>query len=117
MTVQNALAGVAVRNASSSAKWYEQLIGYAGKRPMPGVWEWTLPGGGVLQVFEDAQRAGFSSLTLSVTALHDHVAELATRGIHVGTQTSSQDVSTATIQDLDGNQIVLAEPHTERVAR
>lgn len=117
MAVRNALAGVAVRSASSSAEWYEQLIGHPGSTPMPGVWEWTLPNGGVLQVFEDSKRAGSSSVTVSVTDLDDHVAQLAKRGVRIGERTSSNYVSTASIEDPDGNQVVLAEPHSERVAR
>lgn len=117
MAIRNALAGVAVRNASSSVEWYEQLIGHSGTTPMPGVWEWTLPSGGVLQLFEDAKRAGSSSVTFSVTDLGDHVAQLANRGVRIGERTTSKDVSTASIEDPDGNQVVLAEPHSERVAR
>lgn len=117
MAVRNAFAGVAVRNASASAEWYEQLIGHRGSTPMPGLWEWTLPNGGVLQVFEDAERAGSSSVTFSVTDLDDHVAQLAKRDVRIGERTSSHDVSTVRLEDPDGNQVVLAEPRSERVAR
>lgn len=117
MAIRNALAGVAVRDAALSAEWYGQLIGNPGNTPMPGVWEWSLPGGGVLQVFEDSVRAGSSSVTFSVTDLDSHVAHLVKLGVRIGDRTNSEDVSTASIEDLDGNQVVLAEPHSERVAR
>lgn len=117
MTVDNALAGVAVKNLKSAAKWYEQLIGQAGQQPMKEVFEWTLPRGGVLQVFEDADRAGSSSVTFSVKGIEDHVAKLSEHGIEIGDRSSSGDVSTAIIKDPDGNRVVLAEQHSNKVAK
>lgn len=117
MSVDNALAGVAARNAAATAGWYEQLIGEPGKEAMPGLFEWSLPGGGALQVFEDSERAGSSSVTLSVTGIDSHVAQLAGHGIAIGKRTHSKDVSTAVIEDPDGNQVVLAEQHSDKVAR
>ncbi|MGO1499797.1 MAG: VOC family protein [Marinobacter sp.] len=117
MSVENALAGVAVKKLESAAKWYEQLIGHAGKQPMEGVIEWSLPSGGALQVFEDAKRAGSSSVTFSVKGLDGHVARLDELGIKVSDTSKSDIVSTAIIQDPDGNQVVLAEQHSDEVVR
>lgn len=117
MSINNVLAGVAVKNLDSSAKWYEQLIGHAGKHPMKEVFEWSLPGGGVLQVFEDPKRAGSSSVTFAVKGIDDHVAQLSERGVRIGRRTKSDAVSTAIVEDLDGNQVVLAEQHSEKLAR
>lgn len=117
MSVENALAGVAVRHLQSAAEWYEQLIGEPGKQPMKEVVEWSLPAGGVLQVFEDSRRAGSSSVTFSVKGIDEHVARLSRRGIEIGDTTRSGMVSTAIIKDPDGNQVVLAEQHSDRIAR
>lgn len=117
MSIENALAGVAVKNAAAAAKGYEKLIGQAGKQPMPGLFEWSPPRGGVLQVFEDSARAGSSSVTLSVSDIDHHVAQLADVGIKATNRTSSPTVSTALITDEDGNQVVLAEQHSDKVAR
>ncbi|KFL35701.1 VOC family protein [Arenimonas donghaensis] len=117
MTVENALAGIAVTDATAAAKWYGQLIGIPGQQTMPGLYEWSLPRGGVLQVFEDAQRAGSSSVTFSVLDLDAHIAQFEQQGIPIGQQTRTDDVSTATIEDPDGNQVVIAEQHTDKVAR
>ena len=117
MSVENALAGVAVKNLQSASKWYEQLIGQPGKQPMKEVVEWSLPTGGVLQVFEDSKRAGSSSVTFSVTGIDHHVEQLSERGIEIGNRTSSDTVSTAIIADPDGNQVVLAEQHSDKIAR
>ena len=117
MSVTNALAGVAAKDLAASAKWYARLIGETGNQPMKEVYEWSLPAGGVLQVFEDADRAGSSSVTLSVTDLDHHVATLAEQGIQASSRTSSDVVSTAIIRDPDGNQVVLAEQHSGKIAR
>lgn len=117
MTVTNVMAGIAVKNLDTAAAWYEALIGTAGTRPMSNLAEWSLPRGGVLQVFKDDERAGRSSITLSVTGLDEHVERLAARGVKIGNRTQSEDVSTAAVQDPEGNQVVLAEPHSDKVAR
>ena len=117
MSVQNVLAGVAVTDIKSAAKWYELLIGQPGKQPMKEVFEWSLPNGGVLQLLEDSKRAGSSSVTFSVSDIDSHVDQLAEHGVAVLERSHSRDVSTAILQDPDGNRIVLAEPHSDKVAR
>lgn len=116
MSIENALAGVAVNDLMASAKRYEQLIGQSGKQPMKEVLEWSLPSGGVLQLFEDPKRAGSSSVTFSVKGLDRHVAQLAERGIQASATSETEQVSTAIIQDPDGNQVVLAEQHCGKIA-
>ncbi len=62
MTVQNALAGVAVKNLEQAVAWYAKLIGRpADSHPMAEVYEYHFPAGGWLQIFADADRAGKSS--------------------------------------------------------
>ena len=117
MSVENVLAGIAVKNLQSAAKWYEKLIGHAGKQPMKEVFEWSLPSGGALQVFEDSKRAGSSSVTFSVKDIDAHVAQLSQRGIEISNRTKSDDVSTAIVQDPDGNQVILAEQHSDKIAK
>lgn len=117
MTIRNALAGVATRDIKQAAEWYEKLFGEPGAQPMPNLREWSLPNGGVLQLFEDPERAGKSSVTLSVTKLNDHLTQLANHGILVKRHTNTEAVRTAIIEDPDGNQVVIAEPHSSRVAR
>lgn len=117
MSIDNALAGVAVRSLAPATRWYEQLLERPGKQPMPSVCEWSLPAGGALQVFEDPGRAGSSSVTLSVRNLDALIADLRQRGVAIGNQTRSPQVSTATIEDPDGNQVVLAEQHSDQLAR
>jgi predicted enzyme related to lactoylglutathione lyase len=110
MPIDNALAGVAVSALASALLWYQKFLGRpADHRPMPEVAEWTFPAGGGLQVFEDRERAGSSSVTLSIADLDGQLGELRRNGIVVDHQTHSPQVNTATLHDPDGNQIVLAQ--------
>lgn len=110
MTIKNVLAGVAVANLDKAIGWYTRLIGRApDDRPMPEVAEYRFGGGGWLQIFADADRAGQSSVTLTVDDLDARLGELKAAGIEAGSPTRSDYVDTAIVADPDGNQIVFAE--------
>ena len=117
MSVQNVLAGVAVKNLETSAEWYGKVIGVAGNRPMKEVFEWLLPSGGALQMFEDRKRAGASSITLSVKGLDQEVERISKSGVMLGKRTDNDKVSTVIIEDPDGNRVVLAEQHGHSLAK
>ena len=117
MPINNVLAGVAVRNLDAAQRWYEQLLSAPGARPMNEVAEWKLAGGGALQVFEDADRAGKSSITLAVSDLDAQIAALETAQIPIGKRSASDAVKTAIIEDPDGNRIVFAEARSPALAR
>src|SRR5688572_14601869 len=64
MTINNALAGAAVRNLDEATAWYGRLLRQAPDRqPMPNDVEYRFAGGGWLHGFVDPQRAGKSSVT------------------------------------------------------
>ena len=111
MSIRNALAGVAVRDLGASLQWYEHLLDETAFRPMKEVGEFRFERGGSLQVFEDTRRAGASSVTLAVSDLDEQLDDLKRKGI------PTDQVSTAVIQDPDGNQIVFAAAHSRRLAR
>lgn len=117
MSIQNALAGIAVRDLNAAAGRYEKLLGSAGKRPMPEVAEWQFPSGGCLQVFADKERAGKSSITLAVDDIDAEVKRLEAAGTQIGKRTATADVKTAMVSDPDGNRIVLAQALTDLVSR
>lgn len=117
MPIQNALAGVAVRDLDTSAAWYAALLGTSGHRPMPEVCEWQFARGGALQVFQDAERAGKSSVTLAVADLEHELAALGHLGIPVTRTSSTAAVKTAIIHDPDHNQIVLAQATSPELAK
>jgi catechol 2,3-dioxygenase-like lactoylglutathione lyase family enzyme len=115
MPINNALAGIAVKDFSTARAWYEQLLGRApDAEPMKGrLVEWHFPEGGVLLVFEEKDRAGRGSVTLSVTSLEEQLADLKAKGIVIGQQTQTEFILTATVSDPDGNLITFAESLTE----
>ncbi|MEO6104672.1 MAG: VOC family protein [Pseudoxanthomonas sp.] len=115
MSIVNVLAGVAVRDIDAAVVWYEQILGPA-KRPMEEVAEWTMPNGGCLQVFEDGNLAGFSSVTLVVDDLDLEIAGLESKGIQIGETSRSRLVDVAIVQDKDGNQVVFAHAKSDRLA-
>lgn len=110
MSIQNVLAGVAVRDLQAAIPWYSQLFDReADSQPMPEVAEWRFDRGGWLQVFHDEERAGSSSLTLAVDDLDATLDALQRKGVSVGKKTDTPSVRTAIVEDLDGNRIVFAE--------
>ena len=68
MTIRNAIASLAVRDIARALGWYERLLARpADSRPMPELGEWKFEGGGWLQLYQGAERAGSGSVTLAVT--------------------------------------------------
>ncbi len=110
MTVKNALAGIAVRNLDASIGWYEKLLDRSpDARPMEGLAEWQFSTGGWMQIFQDDERAGFSSVTLAEDDLDARLKQLRKKGIEIGPTTTSKLVKTAIIKDPDGNRVVFAQ--------
>ena len=110
MVIVNALAGIMVSDLPTAEAWYEQVLARpADSRPMEGLAEWKLANGGWIQVFEDRERAGSSSVTFLVSSFEDQLAELKAKGISVDRITTSDYVKTATVSDPAGNRVVFAE--------
>jgi predicted enzyme related to lactoylglutathione lyase len=117
MTVNNALASLAVRDLEASTMWYEALLGN-GSHPMAEVVEWQLRGGGGLQVYEAPERAGQGSCTLIVSDIDELAEQLRESGLAVDAEPTRNDgVDTIMIKDPDGNSIAFAMPKDERLAR
>jgi catechol 2,3-dioxygenase-like lactoylglutathione lyase family enzyme len=113
MPVNRVLASLAVADVDAARSWYERLLGRpADALPMDGLAEWHFPQGGVIQLVEDAGRAGRSLLTLAVDDLKRELAVLGERGIDPAAMddTTSDKVLFATVTDPEGNAITLVEP-------
>ncbi len=118
MSIQNALASVAVADLEAVVDWYATLLGREpDSRPMPEVAEWRFPRGGWLQVYELAERAGHGSVTLSIDDLDGAVARLGELGIDTSRRTSSAQAKTLAIRDPAGNHIVFAQALDRSMAR
>ena len=117
MTIDNALASVAVKDLDKAAAWYAELLGSKGHRPMPEVEEWMFPRGGGLQVYQGAERAGNCSFTLAVSDIEAVARKLAAMGVQPGARTNSDRVKTLMVKDPDGNSIAIAEALDPALAR
>lgn len=110
MTIKNVLAGVAVADLDTAVAWYAKALGrQPDTRPMPEVAEYSFAGGGWMQLFADKERAGNSSVTLTVDNLDGRIKALASAGIRADEPTRTDLVDTATVTDPDGNRLVFAQ--------
>ena len=110
MSIENAIASVAVGDFASATSWYERLLGRrADSRPLPEVAEWKFPRGGWLQIYASAERAGMGSLTLAVTSVEQQSADLQRCGIEPGRPIVTATVKVVMIKDPDGNSIAFSE--------
>jgi predicted enzyme related to lactoylglutathione lyase len=109
MPIDNVFASVAVTDLTVAEPWYEALLGQTGSKPMAEVIEWKLPGGGGLQVYALAERAGQCSCTLVVHDIDAEIRKLAGMGVDTTQRSESDRVRTVMVVDPDGNHIALAE--------
>jgi predicted enzyme related to lactoylglutathione lyase len=118
MTIDNALASVAVKDLGAAVPWYEKLFGRpADSTPMPEVAEWNFSRGGCLQVYQLPERAGGGSCTLAVSNIEETVAHLQSLGIDTSQRVSGAKVKTVMIVDPDGNHLAFAEAIDRGMAR
>jgi predicted enzyme related to lactoylglutathione lyase len=118
MSIDNALASIAVVNIQRAVTWYQRVLGRPpDTRPMPEVAEWRFKRGGWLQVYQLPERAGHGSFTLAVTGIDEVVARVQKLGIDTSERSSGEKVKTLMITDLDGNHIAFAEAIDKGMAR
>ena len=118
MTIDNAIASLAVKDLAAAVAWYQALLGRAAdSRPMPEVAEWKFPRGGWLQIYQLPERAGRGSVTLAVSNLDDTTAHVQKLGVDTSQRTSGAKVKTLMIVDPDGNHIAFAETRDPTMAR
>lgn len=117
MAIKAALAGIAVFNLEESLVWYERLLGRPpDRRPMAHLAEWQFASGGGVQVFEDSERGGTSSVTLVDTDIDERIGELKKQKIGIRSVSNSEIARICVIGDPDGNQIVFAQNNHRRRA-
>lgn len=74
MALKNVLAFLAVRDIEAAVRWYKILLGpEPDTQPMKGLVEWQFEAGGWLQVHENKQLAGRSSVTLVETDVEHRI--------------------------------------------
>lgn len=112
--IRNVLAFIAVRDIRSAVRWYSMLVGRGpDTQPMEGLAEWKFEAGGWLQVNENRQLLGRSSITLVDTNMNERMAMLTKAGIKSWSFIQGEAVSVITVSDPDGNQVVFAQGKDE----
>ncbi len=114
MTTTNVLAGVLVKDWAGSQDFWTTVFDRRPDRvPMPGCAEWHVPGGGALQLVEDASRAGSSSVTLAVGDVRAERDRMLLAGVAVPEVWTVPDfIHAVTFSDPEGTQITLVEEIT-----
>ena len=109
MTIENALASLAVKDIDASVQWYEKVLGRsADSTQMPGLAEWKFHGGGWLQVYALPERAGSCSCTLTVSDIDLEAARLNKLGVAAGAQ-MGEAIKVFMVKDPDGNSTAFAQ--------
>lgn len=102
-------AAVPSSDMARSEAFYEALIGRpVDERPMPVLAQWRW-GDIVLQLVEDAERAGGGLVTVIVTDMSAALLGLRDRGLTVDAAEGSVVAQVAVLTDPDGNQVTLVE--------
>jgi predicted enzyme related to lactoylglutathione lyase len=118
LSINNAIASLAVRDLSAAMPWYADLLSQeVDSTPMPTLAEWKFPHGGWLQVYEQPERAGSGSCTLAVNNIDAIAAHAASLGIDTGQRSDTDKVRTLMISDPDGNHIAFAQALDRHIAR
>ena len=118
MTINNALASVAVKDLKAAVQWCEKVIGRpADSTPMPELAEWKFPSGGWLQVYALPERAGSCSCTLVVSDIDSEATRLGKLGVATGAQISGMQSKVFMVKDPDGNSIAFAQAPDDAVAK
>lgn len=109
LPVSAILAAMPSSDMAKSEAFYEALIGRSvDERPMPVLAQWRWDGG-VLQVVEDAERAGGGLVTVIVPDMTEAITGLRRRGLTVEADEGTVVAQVATLTDPDGNQVTLVE--------
>lgn len=108
MTFSYVLAGSVVSDLATAEPWYRSLFGRdPDARPMAGLLEWHLDGASGVQVWQDPERAGRSSVVLGSDDLDAAVERLTAEGVaHDGPEPGG-GARLLRLVDPDGNSVVL----------
>ena len=109
MTIRKIYAQIACRDLAASTAWFKILFGRnPDAKPMAGLVEWHHRSDAGLQLFQNPDAAGKTTLTLIVSELSAEHSRL--KGLAPGPIEHADHVDIVRLNDLDGNLVVLAEP-------
>ena len=109
MSVKTIFAHVSCRDLETSVDWYTKLFGQPPtRRPMAGLAEWHFTDSAEVQLFEQAEHAGHSTLTLGVLPMEPERKRLLAAGITPGEIEQATSSFIMRLRDPDENLIVFA---------
>ena len=113
MGISTIFANVSCRDLATSEPWYEKLFGCAASRhPMPRLAEWHFNDSAEVQLYEQREHAGHSTLTLGVLPLEPERGRLVDAGLDPGLDPGpieeADDYFIMRIRDPDQNLVVFA---------
>ena len=109
MTIRTIFAHVSCASIETSAPWYEKLFGKAPTwRPMEGLAEWQFSDIAEVQLFQEEQYAGSSTLTLGVLPLESERIRLQKASLKPGPIEETRGYFLMRMRDPDENLIVFA---------
>ena len=117
MSIKTIFAHVSCSNLAASSEWYEKLFGKpVTRRPMAGLAEWHFTDSAEVQLFENAEHAGSSTLTLGVSELQSERKRLEAAGLAPGQIEEAKYLNIMRLNDPDRNLVVLASPKPQAEA-
>jgi hypothetical protein len=109
MSIATVFAHVSCSDLPVSTRWYERLFGKPpDRRPMPRLAEWQFSESAEVQLYEEKEHAGHSTLTLGVLPLEPERQRLLEAGLQPGPIEETEDFFIMQIRDPDWNLIVFA---------
>lgn len=109
LPVSAVLAALPSSDMERSEAFYEALIGRpVDERPMPVLAQWRW-GETVLQIVDDAERAGGGLVTVVVLDMSAAVSGIRDRGLAIDADEGSVVAQFAVLTDPDGNRITMVE--------
>ncbi len=109
MSIETIFAHVSCASLDVSTAWYESLFGKPPtRRPMAGLAEWHFTDSAEVQLYEEKEHAGSSTLTLGVLPLEPERQRLEAAGLKPGPIEPAKDFFILRLRDPDGNLVVLA---------
>ena len=104
MSIATIFAHVSCSDIETSASWYEKLFGKPPlRRPMPDLVEWQFSDSAEVQLYEQKEHAGHSTLTLGVIPLEPERMRLIEAGLKPGPIEKTEDFFILRIRDPNQN--------------
>ena len=109
MSIATIFAHLSCSDIELSTSWYEKLFGQPPiRRPMPGLVEWQFSDSAEVQLYEQKEHAGHSTLTLGVLPMEPERTRLVEAGLAAGPIEQADDYFIMQLRDPDQNLVVLA---------